>query len=89
VGLALGPDGSLYAAEFSRNFPKGDRHGDVVRVAPDGTRTRLGVDRLFNPGGVAVGPDGSVYVSNWSTLTGRSNRAGHRGQVVRIGPRPR
>lgn len=84
IGLAFGPDGSLYVCEFGRNFDAGDPHGDVVRLAPDGTRTRLGVGQLFHPGGVAVGRDGTVYVSNWSTLPGRPNRAGHRGQLVAI-----
>jgi sugar lactone lactonase YvrE len=86
VGLAFGPDGSLYVCEFSRNFPAGDRHGDVVRVAPDGSRTTLGAGQLFRPGGIAVARNGNVYVSNWSTLIGTPNRAGHRGQVVELAP---
>src|SRR5207248_3126780 len=86
VGLAVGPDNSLYVCEFSRNFARNDPRGDIIRVSPEGTRTKFGVGRLFHPGGVAIGTDGSIYVSNWSTLSGKANRAGHRGQVVRITP---
>jgi glucose/arabinose dehydrogenase len=86
LGLAFGPDGSLYACEFSRNFATNDPHGDVVRIAPDGTRTTIGAGQLFHPGGIAVGSDGTVYVSNWSTLLGKPNRAGHRGQIVALSP---
>jgi hypothetical protein len=86
LGLAFGPDGSLYACEFSRNFATNDPHGDVVRIAPDGTRTTIGLGQLFHPGGVAVGGDGTVYVSNWSTLPGKPDRAGHRGQIVALSP---
>jgi hypothetical protein len=86
LGLAFGPDGTLYVCEFSRNFAADDPHGDVVRIAPDGGRTTLGAGQLFRPGGIAVGSDGTIYVSNWSTLTGRSDRAGHRGQLVELTP---
>lgn len=86
LGLAFGPDGSLYVCEFSRNFRAHDPHGDVVRIAPDGTRTTIGAGQLFHPGGVAVARDGTVYVSNWSTLLGEPDRAGHRGQIVALSP---
>ncbi|HWE13052.1 MAG TPA: ScyD/ScyE family protein [Solirubrobacteraceae bacterium] len=86
IGLAFGPDGSLYVCEFSRDFAANDPHGDVIRIAPDGTRTTLGAGVLFRPGGIAVARDGTVYVSNWSTLTGTPTRAGHRGQIVALTP---
>ena len=74
--LAFGPDGSLYATEFTP--------GDVVRIAPDGTRTRTG--GLHYPGGIAVAPDGRVYVSNWTVASATPARKGplkrRTGQVV-------
>src|SRR4051812_3354522 len=74
--LAFGPDGSLYATEL--------RLGDVVRIAPDGSRTHIA--GLHDPGGIAVAADGRVYVSNWTVAGATPARKGplkHRtGQVV-------
>ena len=64
IGLALGPGGSLYDCEYSRNFAASDPRGDIVQVAPDGTRTRLGLRQLFHPGGIAVTSNGTIYASN-------------------------
>jgi sugar lactone lactonase YvrE len=90
TGLAFGPDRSLYVTEFSLNFAKQDPAGDVVKVAKDGTRTRIGTGSLFFPAGVAVARNGSVYVSNWSVLPGKAATKGpfkgHNGQVVRFAP---
>ncbi|UGS38868.1 ScyD/ScyE family protein [Capillimicrobium parvum] len=84
TALAAAPDGSLYATEFGQGSG-----GDVVRIAPDGTQTRLGVGELHEPGGVAVAPDGTVYVSNW-TLSGAHRegsapRLRHTGAILRLG----
>lgn len=90
TGLAFGPDGSLYVSEFSLNFAKFAPPGDVIKVAPNGTRTTIGTGQLFFPAGVAVAADGSIYVSNWSVLPGKAAKAGpgagHNGQVVRFAP---
>jgi sugar lactone lactonase YvrE len=89
-GIDFGPDGSMYVTELLSN-PTSQRSfgGAVVRVAPDGTRTRLGVGRLFGPAGGTIGPDGDLYVANWSVLPARAAQGGpfkgKRGQVVRIG----
>ena len=76
--LAFGPDGSLFAAELNR--------GDVIRIAPDGTRTRFG--GLHYPGGVAVASDGTVFVSNWTVASATPARKGplrrRTGQIVRF-----
>jgi glucose/arabinose dehydrogenase len=89
-GLAFGPDGSLFVTEFVRNPRDRRMRGDVVRVAPDGTRTRLGVGRLVAPTGAVVSPSGNVYVSNNSVLPARTPKSGPfggaGGQVVRITP---
>lgn len=86
LGMAFGPDRSLYVCEFSRNFAAGDTHGDVVRIRPDGTRVRYGAGQLFNPGGIAVTRDGTAYVSNWSIRRGVPNRRGERGQILALKP---
>ena len=87
TGVAFGPDGSLYVSEFNTNPDTGA--GDVVRVKPNGKRSRLGKGKLFFTGGVAVDDDGHVYASNWSNLPGSggpegSPFAGKSGQVVRL-----
>jgi glucose/arabinose dehydrogenase len=90
TGLAFGPDRSLYVSELSLNFAKQSPLGDVVKVAPNGTRTQIGFGSLLFPAGVAVGRDGSVYVSNVSVLPGTAPEKGpfkgHNGQVVRFAP---
>lgn len=94
TGIAFGPDGSLFVTEWSSNPRSEEPSGDVVRVRPDGRRTRFGEGRLFFPAGAAVAPDGSVYVSNWSILPSRTPAKGPfrgaGGELVRIqtGPVP-
>ena len=89
-GLAIGPDGSMFVTEFSRNFEKEDLHGAVVRIEPDGTRTRFGTRRLTTPTGAAVDSEGAVYVSNFSVLPRRTPRKspfkGAGGTLVKITP---
>ncbi|MDT5014343.1 MAG: hypothetical protein QOD39_503 [Mycobacterium sp.] len=67
TGLGFGPDGSMYVTELTRDPTFASPYGDVVKVAPDGTRTRLGKKLVF-PAGVAVDASGNVYVNNASVL---------------------
>ena len=87
VDIAFGPDGSLYASEFTTDAATFSPVGAVVRVRPNGHRTVLGTDVLHYPGGVAVDRHGKVYVANWSILPAGGAPgfpADARGQVVRL-----
>ncbi|HEX2416122.1 MAG TPA: ScyD/ScyE family protein [Thermoleophilaceae bacterium] len=90
TGVAVGPDGSLFVTEFARNLRKEDIRGEVTRVAPDGTRTKLGQGKLFAPTGAAVDANGAVYVSNNSVLPGKTPKKspfkGAGGTLVKITP---
>ena len=69
-GCGFDPAGNFYATEFQINGlgegPTSDPTGALVKIAPDGSRSNLGVGSLFVPSGFAAGPDGSLYVSNCS-----------------------
>ena len=58
TGVALGPDGALYVAQFSGN--------DVVRYDPATGKKSVfvaaGAGGLANPRGLTFGPDGNLYV---------------------------
>jgi DNA-binding beta-propeller fold protein YncE len=71
-GIALGSDGSLYAALRGA--------GAVIRVAPDGTITTV-ADRLSAPIGVGIEPDGGLLVLE----QGDPSRAGD-GRLIRLDP---
>ena len=90
TGVAFGPDGSLFVTEFARNLAKGNLKGELIRVAPDGTRTKLGGGKLTAPTGAAVDSTGAVYVSNNSVAPRRTPRRsplqGKGGTLVKITP---
>jgi hypothetical protein len=90
TGVAFGPDGSLFVTEFAKNFLKNNLKGAVVRVAPDGSRTRLGGNKLLAPTGAAVDSAGAVYVSNFSVLPRKTPKKspfkGVGGMLVKITP---
>jgi hypothetical protein len=90
TGVAFGPDGSLFVTEFATNLRKNNLRGAVVRVATDGTRTRLGGNKLLAPTGAAVDSTGAVYVSNFSVLPAKTPKKspfkGAGGTLVKITP---
>jgi glucose/arabinose dehydrogenase len=76
--LAFDDDGSLYVVEFARNgLLSGDPSGEVVEIAPDGTRTSVASDGLVEPYGIAIGRRGEIYVTNKSRQSGE-------GEVLRL-----
>ncbi|HSN12902.1 MAG TPA: ScyD/ScyE family protein, partial [Propionibacteriaceae bacterium] len=81
-GCGFDTVGNFYVTEFQLSGLGGDvPGGDVVKIAPNGTRTTYGTGHLFFPSGFAY-HNGAVYVSNWSIMPGQN--AGPTGQVVRI-----
>jgi glucose/arabinose dehydrogenase len=73
IDIAFDASGNLYAVEIASGLQP---PGQLIRVAPDGTRTTL-VGGLVFPGGVAIGPDGAAYVTNFGIFPGG-------GQVLRV-----
>ena len=90
TGVAFGPDGSLFVTEFAQNLARNKLKGEVIRVAPDGTRTKLSEGKLTTPTGAAVDSTGAVYVSNFSILPRKTPRRspgqGKGGTLVKITP---
>ena len=68
-GCGFDSQGNFYATEFQVNglnpSPTGNPLGAVVKIAPNGTRTTLGMGSLFFPSGFAAW-NGTLYVSNCS-----------------------
>lgn len=86
TGCGFGSNGDFYATEFDLNgFPPTRPNGAVVQIAPNGTRTMLGVGKLFFPNGFLAGPHGAIYVTNWSIQPGTGPSGAPTGEVVRIG----
>jgi sugar lactone lactonase YvrE len=54
-GLTMGADGALYYSDFAAM-------GNIYRVTPDGTRTKVTTTPLAQPNGLAFGADGALYV---------------------------
>jgi WD40 repeat protein len=90
TGVAFWPNGSLFVTEFAQNLRKNNLRGAVVRVDPDGTRTRLGGNKLTAATGAAVDATGAVYVSNFSVLPAKTPKKspfrGAGGTLVKITP---
>ena len=86
ISLAFGPDGDLYVLEI---FQNGLRHvdpkqpatltGELIRLAPDGTRTVLVPRGLIAPTALAISLTGTIYISNFGVMA-------HAGQIVRVAP---
>jgi hypothetical protein len=88
-GCGFDHSGNFYATEFQVNgldeSPTGNPLGAVVKIAPNGTRTTLGMGSLFYPSGFAAGSGGSLFVSNCSIAPASGfGPCPNGGEVVRI-----
>ena len=63
VDLAFGADGTLYVLQFATGPVFFTGPGELIRVAPDGSRSVVPGGLNF-PTSVAVGADRALYVTN-------------------------
>lgn len=83
IDVAFDSQDNLYVLEYGTeplsNDPSSilDRTGELIRVAPDGTRTTIASDGLISPNSIAIGPDNDIYISNYATFAGN-------GEIIRI-----
>jgi hypothetical protein len=63
VDIDFGRDGSLYVLEHATGPMFFAGPGDLIRIAPDGSRTRV-MDDLTRPTSLIVDADDTIYVSN-------------------------
>ncbi|MDX6201926.1 MAG: hypothetical protein QOJ83_1426 [Frankiales bacterium] len=88
-GCGFDKRGNFYVVEFQANGfnpgPTGNPAGDVIKIAPNGTRTVIGAGQLFFPQGFATDHSGNIYVDNWSIMTATPPAPGApTGQIIRI-----
>ncbi len=81
--------GNFYATEFETHGlgegPSANPAGALVKIAPNGTRTMIGVGQLFVPSGFAARADGTLYVSNCSIAPGTGfGPCADGGEIIRI-----
>ncbi len=69
VGIALGPDGALYASQLATGAEEQPEPGNVVRVGADGDAEPVLEDLPF-PHGITFDADGNLYVVVNSTSFG-------------------
>ena len=82
IGVALGPDGALYASQFTAGGEEGEElgPGNVVRVGADGA-AEVVIDGLVTPNGIAFDDTGNLYVVVNSAVFGPPGPPA--GQVLR------
>ena len=78
LGLALGPDGSLYISDtLNYRIRKVSPNGIITTVAGDGTQGYSGdggpatQSQLDRPHGIALAPDGNLYVADQGNVAVR------------------
>jgi YD repeat-containing protein len=92
-GVAVGPDGSLYIADYAR-VRRVSPAGIITTVAGTGTVTGSGIPGFSGDGGpataaqfstvvgIAMGPDGSLYIAD--TFNARVRRVGPDGIITTV-----
>ena len=76
VDLAFDDDGTLYVLQFATGPVFFTGPGELIRIAPDGSRSVV-LGGLNFPTSLAVGVDGALYVTNRGIAPGL-------GEVLRI-----
>lgn len=80
MDMAFAKDGSLYVLQYATSPFAIAGPGQIVKVAPDGTRTTLDTGAILQqPAGIEPGKDGALYVTNKTVTPGG-------GEVLRILP---
>src|SRR5262245_16137643 len=70
IGVAVGPDGQLYASELSADFTADPpAPGQILGVKADGT-TEVVIDALVLPNGIAFDKNGNLCVAAMSAGSG-------------------
>jgi RHS repeat-associated protein len=88
VGVAVGPDGSLYIAERGSRIRRVGPNGIITTVAGTGVAGFSGDGgpasqaQLNDPWAVAVGPDGSLYIADMQAR--RVRRVGPNGIITTV-----
>jgi len=77
IGMAFGPDGSVYALLFAEKG-RVPSSGTLLRRSPDG-QVSLIASGLNFPTGLAIGPDGNAYISE----NGHASEDGS-GRIIRV-----
>lgn len=78
IDLAFDDQGGLYVLEFASNsIFSGFSSGDLIYIAPDGTRTSILNEPLNSPTALEIGLNGDIYISNQGFIPGQ-------GQILRV-----
>lgn len=81
IDMAFAKDGTLYVLQYASSQSGFGGPGQIIRIAPNGTRTVLETGAaLLNPAGITISPtNGALYVTNKTVTPGG-------GVVLRIVP---
>jgi len=87
TGIAAGPDGNLYVAQFGQ-APYASGSGHIDRVTPDGKVSEGVVENLTTPIDLAFAPDGTMYVLQYAAQFSpeKLRYVAFGGEVQRVNP---
>jgi hypothetical protein len=79
IDLDVDAQDNLYVLEYASNFLQGDFSGALVRVSPDGQKTRFLEDKLVRPTAFDIAENGDIYIANEGFIAGQ-------GELVKFNP---